>query len=619
MAPEQGRGEMVDGRCDLFSLGVVLYRMSTGELPFKGGDALSILLAVAMENPRPVGELRPDLPPALGELTMQLLAKKPTERPASAREIADRLEQIEQQLSAGSARSGSRTEALPAAPRREPRPAARPFVWRNWVVAALVALAVLLPLGYFYGGTVVRFVTNQGQVVIEVDDPSLEVTVKENGAVIRDPRGKRTITLTAGEHDLEVSVKDTEGEFRSLTKKFTLLRGGKEIVRIRREVLGEPVVAGDRKAAEWVLSIGGTVGIRSNGKEQEITAAKDLPAGACQLVRALLSGPQVTDAGLEHLERLTNLTRLDLYGGQVTDAGLAHLKELTNLAHLCLYKTQVTDAGLAHLKGLTNLRSLGLDGAQVTGTGLADLKGLTNLGYLDLNRTQVTDAGLAHLKGLTNLIHLCLAGARVTDAGLADLKGLTNLEYLELSNTQVRDAGLAHLKGLTKLTILNLNSTRVTDAGVEHLKGLTSLTQLDLNGAPVTDAGLAHLKGLTNLAHLYLYKTQVTDAGLAHLKGLTNLTQLDLNGTQVTDAGLAHLKGLTNLANLDLTGTKVTAEGIAGLKKALPMCRVEKPVVAGDERKAAEWVLSIGGQVAIRRDGKVQEIAAAKDLPAGAS
>ena len=51
MAPEQARGEMLDGRCDLFSLGCVMYRMTTGRLPFHAPDAMATLLAVASASP----------------------------------------------------------------------------------------------------------------------------------------------------------------------------------------------------------------------------------------------------------------------------------------------------------------------------------------------------------------------------------------------------------------------------------------------------------------------------------------------------------------------------------------------------------------------------------------
>jgi hypothetical protein len=68
----------------------------------------------------------------------------------------------------------------------------------------------------------------------------------------------------------------------------------------------------------------------------------------------------ISDAGLENLEGLTQLEVLVMGGPRITDAGLERLRRLTQLRELCLDYTQVTDAGLAHLKGLTHLQFLGL-------------------------------------------------------------------------------------------------------------------------------------------------------------------------------------------------------------------------------------------------------------------
>ena len=67
------------------------------------------------------------------------------------------------------------------------------------------------------------------------------------------------------------------------------------------------------------------------------------------------NNPQILDAGLEHLKRLTKLKYLILDKTRVPDAGLEHLKGLTNLKHLCLYNTQVAHAGVASFeKALPN-------------------------------------------------------------------------------------------------------------------------------------------------------------------------------------------------------------------------------------------------------------------------
>jgi eukaryotic-like serine/threonine-protein kinase len=92
MAPEQLFGKGVDFRTDLFALGVILYQMITGQVPFSGRNILEILQAVSTQEPVRPSVLVPEVPPALEDIVLRLLAKEPSGRPASATELLASLE-----------------------------------------------------------------------------------------------------------------------------------------------------------------------------------------------------------------------------------------------------------------------------------------------------------------------------------------------------------------------------------------------------------------------------------------------------------------------------------------------------------------------------------------------
>jgi eukaryotic-like serine/threonine-protein kinase len=91
MSPEQALGTALDERSDLFSLGAVLYEMSTGKPPFQGATPLAVLKQITDRPASPARTLNPDLPAWLNDLIQQLLAKKPDQRPISAAYVAEEL------------------------------------------------------------------------------------------------------------------------------------------------------------------------------------------------------------------------------------------------------------------------------------------------------------------------------------------------------------------------------------------------------------------------------------------------------------------------------------------------------------------------------------------------
>jgi hypothetical protein len=190
MSPEQARADKVDARTDLFSLGVVLYQMATGTVPFIGPRAADTLTAVERTDPPAPIAVIPDLPTPLSDLIVRLLAKAPADRPASAEEVADELSALEAALS-----SATNLVAIPVASTNDPwvdldadepstagdviptRHATRPVsprpvrVWVT-VLASVASACVLIAL---VGAVILKFTRPQ-----PTDDPSDEPNAKKD-------------------------------------------------------------------------------------------------------------------------------------------------------------------------------------------------------------------------------------------------------------------------------------------------------------------------------------------------------------------------------------------------------------------------------------------------------
>jgi len=617
MAPEQLAGEAVDPRTDLFSLGCLMYRMAAGKHPFGGENLLSVVQALTVKQPVPVRTLNPECPQALADLIGQLLAKSPGQRPPSAQAVADVLQSILRSLPAERPSKQMPTERTSPAPRgRRIGP----------LIAASVALIFLAWLvASPFAAQIIRIATNKGQIVIQVDDPTVTVTVKEDTVLIHDGQGQAEITVAAGEHQLQVTLTQSSGQSKFITDKFTLHRGERKVVEVREELAKisgpkintsvataalKPVEIGtaitelkpqrppnpgvDRSVAAWVLSRGGNVALRTPGAPATI----DVEPGQA------LPKPDF------------QLTKIRLQNGSVTDADLRQLRGLTNLAALRLSGRQMTGAGAENLCGLSELKILDVANTNLADAALVRLQGLTKLEYLSLDATRITDAGLVRLAAFKHLRTLILNWTRVTDAGLASLQALPQLDVLYLRGSGMTEAGLKHVTRLKRLRVLNLSYLPLTDGGLGQLAPLTNLQHLVLDHTPVTDAGVAQLKQLPQLEILFLGHTRVTGNGLTELQGLKSLHVVCLKGSSnVGDSAVASLSSFRNLTDLDVSDTRITAKGFKTLKAGLP-ARV-RVIWTEPNAAAAKAVITAGGTLEIhsQKSGAERSVKELAEIP----
>jgi len=110
MSPEQARGQLVDARTDLFSVGTVLYQMATGVLPFTGDTSAVVFDSILNREPKPVEQVNPTIAPEFGRLLAKLLEKDRTLRCQSATELKTDLYRLKRDLDSGSKRAAELTD-----------------------------------------------------------------------------------------------------------------------------------------------------------------------------------------------------------------------------------------------------------------------------------------------------------------------------------------------------------------------------------------------------------------------------------------------------------------------------------------------------------------------------
>ena len=270
MAPEQARGEPVDARSDLFSLGSVLYTLCTGRSPFRAETTMGVLRRVSEDRPRPIRETNPEVPDWLAAIVEKLHAKDPADRFASAAEVASLL---------------GRCMAYLEQPGQQPPPfvaASAPTTRRKvrgWMVgvAALAVFAVGLGAARAYGvsdladlvATVLRIKTPEGTLVIKVEDPEVKVRVDGEDVVISGAGPEVRLTKRTGTHLVEKSKGGVTRE-----EIVTITRGGQRMVTASLESDSPPGAAGGDRPADPFDQLRSARDELNRLEHDQLTAAK---------------------------------------------------------------------------------------------------------------------------------------------------------------------------------------------------------------------------------------------------------------------------------------------------------------------------------------------------------
>ena len=614
MSPEQCMGETVDPRTDLYGVGVLLYHMLAGRVPFAGKTPAEVFHKTVHESVPAIHQFNSDVPDAVWRIMQRALAKEASNRYSSAPEMSDAVSFALEQCGAGNVRAQHtrKPNHMKSFVKHLPKVSRRAMALCVCTVS-LVALA-LVAKDQFWNSR-------------QFTDPALEAAVRETLQIDRPPTPDELLSMTELRVDQGITDLSGIGACENLIaiglgtqsgdpnrNRITTLEPLHGLDRLKElDVFCNPVTDGGLRVLRGLpqletLFVGGCGSYSEAGIEHVSTLSK---------LRCLgISDMAATDEALAFVLQLDALEELYIGGSGTRGKILEGLAEANRLKKLAVNHTAYLNENKEPLQAvarMTGLEYLDVSGLTLSNDDLATLAPLVNLELLDLGTNALTDEGLKHLTAFTRLKTLRLIENDVSAQGVGELQRslpdceiewdgtvevafsdanleqairatlnlgdqkLTRQRLLALTDLDVQNRGINSLDGLEYCTNLR-NVSLASDPAKEprnHVHDLTpiaelrSLRFLGLSGLPLTDKSLRALSGLTELDTLQLgWDIPITDVGLTHIEDLTRLTGLDLNGAPVTDEGLQFVLNIEKLHHLNIAGTKITGAILEGLKQA---------------------------------------------------
>ena len=263
MSPEQARGESVDQRSDLFSLGSVLYAMCTGRSPFRADTSYGVLRRLTDKEPRPIREINPDIPEWFCAIVEKLMSKRLEDRFQSAEQLAELLEDCLAHVQQPHLVPLPQNACPPVSPARKPQS-------RRPVFRLLLAAAIAIPL--LFAGAQIVLQWNKGKLIIESDADNVPVRITQGDRTVEKltvMKAGTSVRIAAGRYQVELP-----GEYDGLVienNTFTSRRGAEEVVRIKHVERADRIPPSRRRPANDLPPPTPATGVEPKRRSAEAT------------------------------------------------------------------------------------------------------------------------------------------------------------------------------------------------------------------------------------------------------------------------------------------------------------------------------------------------------------
>ena len=457
MSPEQVHGKPLDCRSDLFGLGVLIYQMRSGVLPFWGASRTATMIAITEEDAAELSELKASTDPRLSKLVESLLAKEPQQRPESADEVMRILTEIE---------STPRSKPLFL---RQPRQIASTLTMSSarpkWV-AALALMGMVLYASGFLPGIENSNSISQGKRMQSARSQSKPHVIEHNALATASDT-----TLAVGE--------DTD------------------------DVLA------------WVKNLAAHCeGVDANGK-----VTSDIFRDDVAITKIVFHGAQLTDENLSRLATLPTLKTLILRAPPLTGRGIQTLGTLPNLSYLLVGDLHLTTADMQPLVEQNVLGMLVMENTTIDVDAILALQSMTSLYGISCYGSTFTDESVAAISKLKHITYCDFKNVpKLSATAFKQLARLPKLRYLFVSQRTIMNAQCILALRESPMRQLDFRLKKVDAATVVAMARLPNLRRSSFRRVELDPTALESMQRLKQLESLTLAACGVSDEQAAALR-----------------------------------------------------------------------------------------------------